>query len=209
MKNQVIKDMQVGDVFSETSHYIFVKNDGINNVFKHIESGKEVTLTDNYVVDLLITADQYFKEEEVGKEDKKDGTLGIRSIFENISTSDVFTVCFRKAAKSLSNKAYTEAKEKQIKSALDQLDKVYKAKKGVTELSKKLLKEIQDNPILQNQEGESRILKGYKTQFTSRDGRYDCMDMEYPDGANGTNIRPVNINSIEWLVYKGTKYTVK
>ena len=35
-------------------------------------------------------------EVKVTREDKKDSTLGIRSIFEGIHGSQVFTVCFKK-----------------------------------------------------------------------------------------------------------------
>lgn len=76
-----IKEIAVGDVFSEESHYI-VEEIGKDTIkFKHTESGKSVTLNYGYVQDLLNTSDQYDKEVKVTKEDKKDGTPGIRTIF--------------------------------------------------------------------------------------------------------------------------------
>lgn len=204
-----IKDIQMGDVFSESSHYVFLGKENNKNHFSHVESKKTVTLDDKYVEELLVTADQYFTEQKIGKEDKKDGTLGIRSLFENITTDEVFTVCFKKADKDLSKKAYEEAKTKQITDALAKIEKAQKGKTGVTEEAKKLLKEIQNNPVLPYTEGEERVLKGYKVQFSSRDGRYDCFDMDFPDGPTGANVRPVNINSLVFLVYKGVKYVVE
>lgn len=94
----------VGDVFSEESHYI-VEEIGKDTIkFKHTESGKSVTLGYGYVQDLLNTSDQYDKEVKVTKEDKKDGTPGIRTIFEGIKSSEVFTVVFQKQDKAKTKK---------------------------------------------------------------------------------------------------------
>ena len=68
---------------------------------------------------------------------------------------------------------------------------------------------IQQNPVKDYIEGESRTLRGYKVQFQSRDGRYDCVDMDIEKTEKESGIRPVNINTIESLIYKGVKYIVK
>ena len=57
-----IKEIVVGDVFSEESHYIVEEIDKDTIKFKHTESGKSVTLGYGYVQDLLNTSDQYDKE---------------------------------------------------------------------------------------------------------------------------------------------------
>lgn len=204
-----IKDIKTSDIFSEISHYSFIKNEGDTYKFKHLESGKVINLDEKYVSDLLVTADQYFSEVKITKEDKKDGTKGIRSIFEEIYDGQVFTVCFKKQDTPHSTKKFKELKEAQITEALAKIEATAKAKKGVTEESKKILQYIQDNPILPFEPGEERILRGYKIQFTSRDGKYNCIDMDIQSKKEGDNIRPVNINSIVFLVYKGVKYTVE
>lgn len=56
------------------------------------------------------------------------------------------------------------------------------------------------------EDGEDRVLRGFKIQFESRDGRYNCVDMDIEDN---NNIRPVNINTIKWLIIGGTKYVVE
>lgn len=205
-----LKEVKVGDVFSEISHYVVkeIRNNAV--ALKHLESNQVVTLDNKYVQDLLSTADQYEKEVIVGKEDKKDGSKGIRSIFEEIYNSEVFTVCFRKQDEQLSTKKLGELRASQIKCALEKIEKAQKSKKGVAEIAKKELEDIQNNPILPYKPGEERVLRGYKIQFSSRDGRYDCIDMDL-DASNdpGKAIRPVNINSIVWLVYKGVRYIVK
>ena len=201
-----INEIKSGDVFSETSHYRYLGKQPKGHFFKHLESGETVTLDTKYVTDLLKTADQYQSEVKVGKEDKKDGTPDIRTIWENIHSSQVFTVCFKKQDKPLSLKKINDLKTTQINVALEKINKAKISKKGVAEVAKIALEEIQSNPILPFEEGEKRILRGYKIQFFSRDGKYDCIDMDLP---SNDNIRPVNINTIEFLVYNGIKYTVE
>lgn len=219
LQRVLINEMVKGDIFSEISHYVYTGN---STEFTHLESGKTVTLTEGYITDLLTTADQYHGDPvEVGKEDKfwtakqiadegrigiKEGDLkikGIRTLFEDIHSAQVFTVCFEKAPKELSKKAYTEAREKQIADALVMVDSAAKAKKGVANAAKIALETIQNNPIAPIEKGEDRILRGYKVQFISRDGKYDCMDMDINE------LRPVNLNTLKWLVFQGTKYIVK
>ena len=57
-----LTEIEVGDIFSEESHYIVkeVKKEGV--VFEHLESGKIVNLSNEYVHNMLNTSDQYEKE---------------------------------------------------------------------------------------------------------------------------------------------------
>lgn len=104
MRTNLIKKKEapkVGDIFSEESHYVVNKVAKDKVEFLHLESGKKVSLSNEYVANLLNTSDQYDNEVKVGKEDKKDGTPGIRTIFENIKSSEVFTVVFKKQERDL------------------------------------------------------------------------------------------------------------
>jgi hypothetical protein len=74
---------------------------------------------------------------------------------------------------------------------------------------KTALEYIQDNPILDYVEGEERVLRGFKLQFVSRDGKYRCLDMDIERTSKETGERLVNINTIEQLIYNGVKYIVK
>ena len=65
-----INEIEVGDVFSEESRYVVESKTNTHTNFLHLESGKKVSLDNNYVTDLLKTADQFHKELEVGREDK-------------------------------------------------------------------------------------------------------------------------------------------
>lgn len=52
-----LAEIEVGDIFSEESHYIVkeVKKDSV--VFEHLESGKTVSLSNEYVHNMLNTSD--------------------------------------------------------------------------------------------------------------------------------------------------------
>lgn len=225
-KSTKINEIEVGDVFSEESHYVFLGKSGSNYDFKHLESKQVVHLDENYVTELLQTADQYEEEVEVGVEDKhwtqkqiddakKKGTLeadsqiregdiklkGIRSIWSDIHTTQAWSVCFNKKGKELTKKAFNAAKDKQIQDAL-----VAIGSGKVT--MEDAFKAIQENPIFPVEKGEERVLRGYKVQFSSTNGFYDVIDMDIDDDGKGSNLRKVNINEINWLVVGGVKYVV-
>lgn len=203
-----IKEIEVGDIFSEESHYVVNKVVKDRIEFLHLESGKKVSLSNEYVANLLNTSDQYDNEVKVDKEDKKDGTPGIRTIFENIKSSEVFTVVFKKQDKPKTKKAIEAEKEAQRAEAVALIDKAKKAKKSMAVAYKEALEFIQNNPVKDYIEGEDRILRGYKMQFVSRDGKYRCMDMDITRTDKETGERLVNINTISQLIYNGTKYIV-
>jgi flagellar hook-basal body complex protein FliE len=196
-------EIQKGDVFSEISHYVVESVKTSDVVFKHLESNNSVTLSKEYVENLLKTANQYQQEITVGKEDKKDGTLGIRSIWENIHSSQVFTVCFEKQAKSKTKTQIKAEKDKVINDLTIAVEKAKSSKKSMTDVVTKFVEDLVNNPITDLETPEDRVLTGYKLQFISRDGRYDCMDMDINE------LRPVNINTIKYLVFDGIKYIVK
>lgn len=204
-----VSEIQVGDVFSEESHYVVKEVNKAQIVFNHLESGKDVRLSAQYVQELLNTSDQYHEVKEVGKEDKKDGTPGIRTIFESIKSSEVFTVVFKKQDKVKTKKQINEEREAQREKAIELIDKAKKQKKSMAVAYKTALEFIQDNPIKDYVEGESRVLRGFKLQFVSRDGKYRCLDMDIKRSDKETGERLVNINTIEKLIYNGIQYVVK
>lgn len=201
-----IKQLKVGDVLSESSHYVVQSIDGSVIHAKHFESGDTVRLGNEYVSGYIESADEVVEEVKVTKEDKRDGTKGIRSIFEGIHTSQVFTVCFKKQDKPKSKKKLQEEINTLVEQFSNSIDSIKAMKKGVANAAKNFVTELIENPILPYEEGEDRVLRGFKIQFESRDGRYNCIDMDI-EGED--NIRPVNINTIKWLQIGGTKYIVE
>ena len=89
------------------------------------------------------------------------------------------------------------------------IDTVKNNKKGVANAAKNLITELVNNPVLPYEEGEDRVLRGYKIQFESRDGRYDCVDMDITKTDKESGIRPVNILTIKWLIFNGVKYIIE
>lgn len=203
----MIKSFKVGDVLSESSHYkVLADNGNLNFKLKHLESGDVVYIDEKYIHNYLESADDFTNEVKVTREDKKDGTLGIRSIFEGIHGSQVFTVCFKKQDTPKSQRKLNAEIATLISDFSKEIDTIQKNKKGVAEAAKKFAEELIKNPILPYEEGEDRVLRGFKIQFESRDGRYNCIDMDIEDA---NNVRPVNINTIKWIILGGTKYVVE
>lgn len=202
-------EIEVGDIFSEESHYVVKEVKSESVVFKHLESGKTANLSNEYVYNMLNTSDQYEKEVKVTREDKKDGTPGIRTIFEGIKSSEVFTVVFKKQDKAKTKKQFESEKEAQRMEATSMIDKAKRQKKSMATAYKEALEFVQSNPIKDYTEGEDRVLRGFKIQFVSRDGKYRCMDMDIEKTEKDTGERLVNINTISQLIYNGVKYTVE
>ena len=201
------KEIKKGDILSESSHYKVKNILGSSIILEHFESKNEVSIDKEYLHNFCNTADSYITEIKVTKEDKKDGTLGIRSIWENIYNSKVFTVCFKKQDTKKSNKQFTTEVNALAEQMCKEIDQVKASKKGVADWAKKTLHALMSNPIPKIVEGEDRVLRGYKIQFESRDGKYQCIDMDIEDSEN--NVRLVNINTIKWLIIDNIKYIVQ
>lgn len=204
-----LSKIKKGDVFSEESHYIVEDFCGDKIIFHHLEGDENVFLGKTYVEKFLNTSDQFHETVEVTREDKKDGTPGIRTIFEGIKSSEVFTVVFKKQDKAKTKKQFLEEREAQRTEAIALIDRAKKQKKSMAEAYKIALEFVQNNPITDVIEGEKRTLRGFKLQFVSRDGKYRCLDMDIERTDKETGERLVNINTIEQLIYNGVRYIVK
>lgn len=204
-----VNQLQRGSIISESSHYIVNKVSGSNAWLTHFESGEEVQIGISYLKNYTNSADLFETTVKVTKEDKKDGTLGIRSIWENIHSGQVFTVCFKKQDKPKSQKKLNAEIATLISDFSNEIDTIQKNKKGVADAAKRFAEELIKHPVLPYEEGEERVLRGFKIQFESRDGRYDCVDMDITKTDKESGIRPVNINTIKWLIFNGVKYIVE
>lgn len=204
-----INQLKQGSIISESSHYIVNRVSGSTAWLTHFESDEEVQIGMSYLRNYTNSADLFETTVKVTKEDKKDGTLGIRSIWENIHSGQVFTVCFKKQDKPKSKRKLQEEIDAIVEQFSNSIDAVKNSKKGVANAAKNLVTELVNNPVLPYEEGEDRVLRGYKVQFASRDGRYDCVDMDITKTDKESGIRPVNILTIKWLIYNGVKYIVE
>lgn len=199
----MIRSIVKGDFLSETSHYKVINVGTIDTTLEHTESNTTVVVSNNYIRDFLFSAQEVTREVMVTKSDRMDGTLGIRSIFNNISGSEVFSVCFRKQDKPKSKKSVETEIKTRVSQFEEAIQKAVKQKKGVAKIVRDLLEDSINNPILNYEPGEIRILQGYKIKHDTINGQYMCLDMALNEE------RSVNINTIKWLIYKGVKYTVK
>lgn len=204
-----IDKVKVGDIFSEESHYKVASIDDEGIHLHHLEGNMQVSLSRSYVTNFLNTCDQFTDVVEVTKEDKKDGTPGIRTIFDSIKSSEVFCVVFKKQDKPKTKKQIADEKAAQRDHAIRLIETAKQQHKSMAEAYAIALSYIQDNPIQEVVEGEKRTLRGFKVQFNSRDGKYRCIDMDIERTETETGERLVNINTIESLVYQGVKYVVK
>jgi hypothetical protein len=204
-----INQLKQGSIISESSHYIVNRVSGSTAWLTHFESGEEVQIGMSYLKNYTNSADLFETTVKVTKEDKKDGTLGIRSIWENIHSGQVFTVCFKKQDKPKSRRKLQEEIDTIVEQFSNSIDAVKNSKKGVANAAKNLVTELVNNPVLPYEEGEDRVLRGYKIQFESRDGRYNCIDMDIQQTDKESGVRPVNINTIKYLIFDGVKYVVE
>lgn len=190
-------------IFTEVSYYHLQHKDSETHSLKIVGQTDPVIISNNYVVENLISADDFTEVVNVGKEDKywtakqvndagldvsKVGTLkelGIKSILNNVG-SIAFTVVYKKKDTVLSNKAYQQALADYAAKAPSKVDVDYL--KGVP---------IQVIP------GETRVLRGYLKSVDTNDGYYEVVDLDINE------TRKVNINTIEELIFRGTKYVVK
>lgn len=212
-----IKDIQPLDLFCELSYFSVVKVNPTSVTFKHLATGTEVDLGNDYVSNLLSSADSYVSEVRCGIEDKlwtqkqldeaknttnKVGDVrvpGMKSIWDSIG-SKVFRVSFIKKGKELSKTAYNKAIQEKLTDATYVLEKAKSSKKGVTTVALELLEDLIRNPIVSTVAGEERILRGWKLQHESLDGQYAVMDSDLMEK------RVVNLNTIKWIIVDGVKY---
>lgn len=204
-----INQLKQGSIISESSHYIVNRVSGSSAWLTHFESGEGVQIGMSYLKNYTNSADLFETIVKVTKEDKKDGTPGIRSIWENIHSGQAFTVCFKKQDKPKSKRKLQEEIDAIVEQFSNSIDAVKNSKKGVANAAKNLITELVNNPVLPYEEGEDRVLRGYKIQFESRDGRYNCVDMDIQQTDKESGVRPVNINTIKYLIFDGVKYVVE
>ena len=221
-----IKDIQVGDCFSETVHFKYVKPSDTKGmlIFKNLKDQNNYNVSADYAEQFFSFGEQYDKEIKVGKLDKywtqkqinaavAKGELqehevragdvrleGMKTIWDNIRDKTVFTVVFRKKDTELSQRAYLAALEAQRNEFADFIDKAYSQKKGVKKAAMSAFSQVQNNPVLKVVPGELRTLTGYKTQFNSKDGSYKVFDMEIEQE------RQLNLDRVESIIINNVKY---
>ncbi len=223
------QDLRAGDFLTELSNYTVLKTSVDSVDLVHGNTGQKVTIGKPYAEVFLIPADQFVKEEKVGREDtywtQKQideavskgvpgaekltvGDLkakGIRSIFLDYPLNTACAVCFVKKDKPLSKAAYEKALEEKTQRDLLEITAGNKSLKEV-------LVESNRNPVLGYVPGEERVMIGYKMSNLSATSDYDFMDVKVP-GSTQTGFthlqKSIDLSTIKWMVADGVKYSVK
>lgn len=138
-----------------------------------------------------------------------DGRLDMVIAFDTTGSMSSYISAVKKQDKVKTKKQFEAEREAQRVEAIALIDKAKRQKKSMAVAYKEALELIQDNPVKDYIEGEDRVLRGYKMQFVSRDGKYKCMDMDIERTEKETGERLVNINTISCLIYNGVKYIVE
>jgi len=131
---------------------------------------------------------------------------GIRSLWSDIHTTKVFSVCFDKKVKALTKKAYNAAKQ----SKLTMLWLISAPARYPWKMLSSSSKRTQSSKLKRARK-ESERLQG---TIASTNGFYDVIDMDIEDPENkGANLRKVNINEIKMVgyqrnqIYRGITHT--
>jgi len=177
------KTLKVGEALSEVQYYKVVKIAGEKVQLKD-GLDQDIVVDKNYVEDCLISGNQHTKDEKISKTDLT------KMFLENPNVA--FTVSFNK----------------QVKEA-DVAKEIMDAYEGSTP---KTMADAIKKAVKRGLTGEERVLTGYHTGLQDEFGRISCIDMNItkdPNASYNSALRLVDPRSLNFLILKGTKYTVK
>jgi len=182
MKTQFNK-LKEGNKLSETQYYKVVKIKGDKVQLKN-GIDQDIVVDKGYVEECLTSGEQFDTEVKISKTDLT------KLFLENPNV--VFTVSFNK----------------QVKEA-DVTKEIMDAYEGSTPKS---IEATIKKAVKKALNGEERVLEGYHNGIQDEFGRVNAIDMNIPkDPSKGYNtaLRLVDPRELNYLILKGTKYTVK
>ena len=180
-----VNQLGLGDKLSETQYYEVIKIDSMSIKVRN-ERGMEFQVSNAIVEEGMYSAHQVSVEPEHNLEVTRTELI---EIFRNVGDT-VFTVCFNK-----------QPDADTINEAIESLNngKILPIKE-----MKKVVKEAF--------KGEVRVLTGYLINTETGFGRSMVIDLNLARGTNpnwDARIRQVDHRSLNYLIWKNTKYTVK
>ena len=185
-----LKSLKVNSVLSENS-YFKVLSINKDNVTVIDTNGIKSNISNDYVEQILDSADYFTKEEKKTKTELADILLNNPRV--------AMTVTFYKQDKPKTKKAYDaekSAKAQEIASA--QFGRI-----------QGLIENLIDNPILTYVPGELRVIKGYHQGKLDDLGRVHFLDMELPGTNTASNMRQIDPRTIQTLIVNEVKYSLK
>jgi hypothetical protein len=186
---------KIGDVFSETSFYT-VKDPAPGKSYVILENdlGIEVTLSEDYVKDLLQSADNHDKIQRMSK------TKLAETFLEHSRMA--CTVNFIPKGDKKTKRDYNA----------EVTTKLLEIKRLKGALKDEAIKNLALNPILQVIPGTPRTMRGRHYGKLDDLGRVNFVDMDETMDrrkAYDTRLRKVDPRTIQWFIAGGTKYILK
>lgn len=173
--------IKVGDYLSETQYYeVFSVSD--KEIAVRNARGLEMDVDRGIVEEGMYTCNQFAEEVKVSRTE-------MCEILEKVGDA-VFTVNFNKQVK---DKEVTDA----IMKTLLEEEEVDEA-----QLSKLVKKSVKDAL-----KGQERTLIGFLIQSEPKMGRSQVVDLQIPEGKSG--VRLVDHRTMNWLIVKNVKYSLK
>ena len=181
-ENLNVEKIKVGEYLAEIQYYQVVK---VNPKTIKVVSDKGVESNiDKDLVLEMYSASQYQIEKSITRTE-------VNNILANIG-QQIFTINFNKQVKQddIKNKLLTAIKDEEGNPlTYEQIEKNLKT------ISKELNK------------GEERTLIGYLLEINNEMGRSSAIDLEIERGQN--RLRQIDHRTINYLIFKNTKYLVK
>lgn len=191
MKNT--DNLKKGAIFSETQFYV-VKEVEKDSVIVTDEFQNDIRLTNNYVNDLLSSADNFSSEE-------KKNMTELADIFRNSRGIAMTVAFFKKDTKKTAKQFKAEVAEwtENVKNAF--------INEGVKGLEK-----YATEPVSDVVKGELRVMKGRHYGQMDDLGRVHFVDMEQIKDASkpeDTRMRQVDPRTIQYVIVNNVKYVLK
>lgn len=176
------KNLKQGSVLSESQFYKVVKVSG-NKVQLETDNGENVVVDDKYVESCLTSAEEVVSQKVINR------TEAANLLISNPNVA--MTVNFNK-----------QVKESDV------------LKEVMTQVGSASIKDIEKavkNGLKKAIQGEERTIVGRHHGEVTDMGRVQFVDMniEKPKGGFDARMRQVDTRNINWIVLRGTKYTVK
>lgn len=182
-----------GSILSETSFYVVEGVSG-GKVSVTDDFGHKITLSEKYVNEITISADQYETEE----------TKSMTELAEIFINSPRIALTVEFVTKDL------EKTKKDFNA--EKLAKITEIQNATLKNAESLLSDLIENPITKVIPGKLRVMKGRHYGYIDDLGRVAFIDMEIARDttkAYDTRLRHVDPRTIQTLIINKVKYTLK
>lgn len=186
-------NLKKGSILSETSFYVVEGFEGAAIVVV-TDNGQKVRISNQYVENVLSSADSFEKEEQKTMTELADLFIG--------SPRVAMTVAFFKKDTAKTKKVY-EAEKSAV------IERIQNAK--ISEVPA-LLNDLIENPLSKMIPGELRVMKGRHYGNVDELGRIQFTDMELTKEAGkdyDSRLRQVDPRTIQYIIVGDVKYSLK